>query len=180
VRKDVTEKFRRLFAYLEQEQLYSHSDPIHRATLFVVFQPRIQADLEAMIGGWNIHKVRTAENQAPEAMWHLGRLMAHQGGYWEDPVDEGVGDDYGIDGAAVERLGPERVAEMEAEDVAAAAQDNDEGELGQGGPKDDDIDAVSKLLEGFDLARDDGRYGMIVYLEAVERVRGKLEEQGFM
>jgi hypothetical protein len=164
VRKDVTEKFHWLFTYLEQEQLYSHSDPIHCATLFVIFQPRIQADLEAMIGGWNIHKVRTAQNQTPEAMWRLGRLMARQGVYWEDPADEGVGDDYGIDGAAVESLGPERVAEMEVEDAAVVAQDDNKGELGQGGPKDDDIDAVCKLLEGFDLARDDGRYRMIVYL----------------
>ncbi|KAK4691703.1 hypothetical protein P7C70_g9289, partial [Phenoliferia sp. Uapishka_3] len=164
VRKDVTEKYRRIFACLEKWDVLQPDDRVHRAVLFLVFQRRIQADLQTMVNSWNIHGIRTAEHQKPEGMWELGKLIGQRQGWWEDPgVEEKVDAGYGVDVEALAELTEEQYAELEAGD--AELEDRTE-ELGHGG-KDDDLRTVKGLLGDMDLDRADGQHGMIVYIEAV-------------
>ncbi|KAK4700188.1 hypothetical protein P7C70_g6059, partial [Phenoliferia sp. Uapishka_3] len=173
VRKDVTEKYRRIFALLEGLGVLRPDDRVHRAVLFLVFQPRIEADLRTMAEAWNTHKVRTAEHQTPEGMWDLGRLIGQRHGWWEDPgVEEEVDEGYGIDGEAVAVLIDEQFAELEAQD--AALEDETE-ELGHGG-KDDDLESVKELLGEMELGGEDQQHGMIVYVEALRMVEQKLRD----
>ncbi|KAK4699088.1 hypothetical protein P7C70_g7178, partial [Phenoliferia sp. Uapishka_3] len=173
VRKDVTEEYRRIFALLEEWGLLHPDDRLHRAILFLVFQPRIQNDLDTMAEAWNTHKVRTEESQTPEGMWELGRLVGQRQGWWEDPGDvEKVDEGYGVDGEEAAELTAEQLAELEAQD---AELEEETEELGHGG-KDDDLVSALELLEGMDLARNDGQHGMVVYIRAAQLAEGKLQD----
>lgn len=138
-------------------------DSVQRLCLFLVFQPRIQASLDRTRQGWNFHKVRTAGNKTPTAMWNLSRTEAISHGYWTgDPGDSfEVAEDplYGCDGAA-----PFPPEDELAEDPAGLdAHDAAGTELNENA----DIEHAKDLLGEFDFEEDDGNWGIEVYIKAV-------------
>ncbi|XP_039866533.1 uncharacterized protein LOC120720812 [Simochromis diagramma] len=70
----VTNIYYDLLHRLEEDRLL---DPTNCTDLFCaqyVFLPRIQADLETFIEGWNNHSLRTERNYTPNQLWRLERL----------------------------------------------------------------------------------------------------------
>ncbi|KAJ6479899.1 hypothetical protein C8R47DRAFT_983223 [Mycena vitilis] len=170
VRKDTLESFRQIFFYLGENGLLDMDDAIHRSCLFLVFQPRIQASLNRTRDAWNHHKIRTAHNKTPLAIFELSRETAIRRGYWTgDPGDDpGTAADplYGYDGEGPlppvsEQHGePENVSQepvgIEAEREAGICINDDE-----------ELQGAWDLMDDFDFDRDDENWGIDVYCEAV-------------
>ena len=100
IRKDTLEYFRQIFFELERLDLLDPSSPTHLVCLYLVYQPRIQESLDRTIKSWNDHKIRTAGNRTPNALFQLSKEKAINSGYWRsDPGDDAqdVGEDYGED-----------------------------------------------------------------------------------
>lgn len=43
-------------------------------SVHTVFLPKLKADLEAFVDGWNNHPLKTEGNRTPEQMWHMGMM----------------------------------------------------------------------------------------------------------
>ena len=143
----------------------------HRICLFLVFHKRIQASLDRTRLAWNNHKMRTERNRTPLAMYQLSREVAINRGYWTgDPGDPAgaVDDLYGMDDSA-----PAPPAAELRDDTSAPREEPEQGnEDAQRGAgimlnSDDELTDAEAQLGGFDFDRDDGNWGMEVYIEAV-------------
>ncbi|KAK6981683.1 Integrase catalytic domain-containing protein [Favolaschia claudopus] len=171
VRKDTLEFFRQIFFYLEESALLDMENPIHRICLYIVFQPRIQHSLDETRSSWNLHKIRTAGNKTPTAIYELSKTRAINRGYWNsDPGDDiptASNPTYGED--PEEQLPP--ADELSGDHVAAdhtefpdAAAERDGGVFVNA---DDEIRAAAELLSELNLAEDDGNWGVDLYCRAV-------------
>ncbi|KAJ7906727.1 hypothetical protein B0H13DRAFT_2333170 [Mycena leptocephala] len=112
------------------------------------------------------HKIRTARNKIPIAIFELSREEAIRRGYWTgDPGDDpNVAADpfYGYDGHAP--LPP--IAEQNGEPQATADEPvgiDAEREAGICINDDEKLDDVRELMEDFDFGRDDENWGIDVY-----------------
>ncbi|KAF7377166.1 Type B [Mycena sanguinolenta] len=78
-----------IFMHLEEIGLLDMESLIDRVCLYIVFQPRIQASLDETLGSWNLHKLCTANNKSPRAIYELSHEKAINHGYWTgDPGDD--------------------------------------------------------------------------------------------
>ncbi|KAK7690570.1 hypothetical protein QCA50_005668 [Cerrena zonata] len=115
VRKDTLESFRQVFMYLEEIGSLDMENTIHRVCLFIVYQPRIQASLERTTNAWNNHRIRTAQNKTPIAIYELSKTKAIRLGYWNSDPDDDITDVaeslYGFDPQAA-HLSDEDVANV--------------------------------------------------------------------
>jgi hypothetical protein len=173
VRKDTLEVFRQTFMQLERRGLLDMENLVHRLSLFVVYQPRIQASLERSIRAWNGHKIRTEGNRTPDAIWNLSRQTAMQRGYWTgDPGDDvttATAAEYGVDPGAP----PVPQAELPADPLPSDRIDDTT--LGSEAMKnaglmineDEEVELARQILAGLDVEREDENWGMDVYQEAV-------------
>lgn len=170
IRKDTLETFRQIFLYLVNHALLDMNKDEHRACLFLVFQPRIQASLDRTRDGWNHHKIRTERNKTPVALFEISREQAIQRGYWTgDPGDaiERVANDplYGYDGEAP--LPPVG----ETDDVPDSSDPpvgvDAEREAGVCINDDAELIAVKELMPEFDFEEEDNNWGIDVYCRAV-------------
>jgi hypothetical protein len=173
VRKDTLEVFRQTFMQLERRGLLDMENLVHRLSLFVVYQPRIQASLERSIRAWNGHKIRTEGNRTPDAIWNLSRQTAMQRGYWTgDPGDDvttATAAEYGVDPGAP----PVPQAELPADPLPS--DQIDDTTLGSEAMKnaglmineDEEVELARQILAGLDVEREDENWGMDVYQEAV-------------
>jgi hypothetical protein len=177
VRKDSLESYRQIFTYLSNSGLLDMENEIHRSCLFLVFQPRIQASLNRTRDAWNHHKVRTARNKTPIAMFELSREAAIRRGYWTGDM----GDDlatatnplYGYDGEAplppvADHHGEPDAVSQEPDGIAA------EREAGICINDDDDLQDVRELMPDFDFDSDDENWGIDVYCQAVIVLTGRM------
>ncbi|KIM37172.1 hypothetical protein M413DRAFT_13523 [Hebeloma cylindrosporum] len=73
---------------------------IHRVCLFLTYYLCIQHSLDETITAWHLHKLQTAGNKTPLALYQLSKEKAIHRGYWTsdqgDPMD-GVDSRYGVD-----------------------------------------------------------------------------------
>lgn len=145
--------------HLEANGLLHTDNIIEKTALFIVFQPRIQATLDAAAAAWNVHQMRTTGHKSPQVIWHLSRTEALRKGYWhEDPGDDlfTASDPlYGVDGQ-----GPLPSDAVMEEELVEGIRIHDDARLKQ----------ARILLAGVDLERDDGNRGMDVYQEVVRRL----------
>lgn len=183
VRKDCLEAFRQIFLNLEDMGLLDMGNPVHRICLYLVFQPRVQASLDRTVAAWNNHRVRTARNRTPNAMWEASRERAIQEGYWYgDPGDDlnEVGDDlhYGVDGEAP--LPPADEMRDDPLPPRTADEGSDESEIGAGIRMhgEEELDDARSVLEGFDLDQDDSNWGIDTFCGAVAYMYSKLYSSG--
>jgi hypothetical protein len=162
VRKDTLEVFRQIFLHLTETGLLDMENPIHRRCLYLVFQPRIQKSLDRSREAWNHHKIRTAGNQTPVALYELSRAKAIRLGYWTgdpgDSVEEASNPMYGVE----DLLGSQESAEDQNNEDNSS---NEEEELAN----------IRDILGDFDLERADGNWGIDVYLEAILVVQSYLD-----
>ncbi|CAM4549368.1 unnamed protein product [Leuciscus chuanchicus] len=78
-------------------------------TVHLTFLPKLKADLEAFVEGWNNHPLSTEGNETPEQIWHSGMMLRpiDQPDNLEDieepDIDWDVAADYGedVDGVIV-------------------------------------------------------------------------------
>ncbi|KAJ7590176.1 hypothetical protein C8J56DRAFT_888353 [Mycena floridula] len=158
VRKDTLENFCQIFKYLEDNDLLDMEDTIHCLCLDLVFQPCIQASLDRTRDAWNHHRIRTAGNQTPLAMYELSRETAIHRGYWTgDPGDDVdiVHDDphYRLEG------------DLDADGVPVPPEMEDDGGIYLN--DDDDIASAQAAMEDFDFEEDDQNWGIDVFCRAV-------------
>ncbi|KAJ7615852.1 hypothetical protein FB45DRAFT_757492 [Roridomyces roridus] len=168
---DTLESFRQIFGYLQENHLLDMDNSMHRLCLYLIFQPRIQRSLDETRHSWNLHKIRTAGNKTPVAMYQLSKTRAINRGYWtSDPGDDvptASAPGYGED--PEEQLPP---ADELAEDPTTATPQGhgstqEEFTAGIFVNEDEEIAAARGILEGFDLDEDDGNSGIDVYCRAV-------------
>jgi hypothetical protein len=175
VRKDSLELFRQIFFHLEETGLLDMNNTVHRLCVFVVFQPRIQASLDRTRVSWNLHKLRTAGNKSPMAIFELSREYAMQRGYWSgDPGDDlatANSEFYGQDPDGPPppedelNADPQGRSSTEEPDLSESSQLRDAGVLLN--DSDEIRWAKESLAEAIDVQRDDGNNGIDVYCEAV-------------
>ncbi|KAJ7052425.1 hypothetical protein C8F01DRAFT_998203, partial [Mycena amicta] len=171
VHKDALEFFRQLFQYLEENILLDMENPIERVCLFLVFQPRIQAALDRIRNAWNMHKIRTARNRTPTAMYELSRVKAIRLGYWTgdpgDDLDTAAAPEYGEEMGGPMPPADELALDPHTPDHTQFENAEDERTAGIFVNNAEEIDAMRAALENFDFAEDDGQDGISVYCRAV-------------
>ncbi|KAF7372481.1 Integrase catalytic domain-containing protein [Mycena venus] len=180
VRKDTLELFRQIFFYLEQAGLLDMENPIHRVCLYIVFQSRIQRSLDETRSSWNLHKVRTAGNKTPQAIYELSKTRAINRGYWTgDPGDDittASDPAYGED--PEERLPPadELAGDPIGPDHSEYADLSAERDAGVFVNEDGEIRDARDILRDLETDEDDGNWGIDVYCRAVVLLTSYLNE----
>jgi hypothetical protein len=158
--KDTLQVYREIFIYLEEHGLLDMESPIDRVCLFIVFQPRIQKSLDGTLTSWNLHKIRTAKNKTPLAIYELSREMAINRGYWTgDPGDDlatASHPSYGEDGDAPLPPLNELANDPDAPDYNEPADAAAEREAGIFINHDDEVEEMKAALGDFDYLVDDG------------------------
>ncbi|KAF7324086.1 Integrase catalytic domain-containing protein [Mycena kentingensis (nom. inval.)] len=171
IRKDALEFFRQLFQYLEENELLDMENAIERVCLFLVFQPRIQAALDRVRAAWNLHKIRTARNRTPTALYELSRVKAIRLGYWTgDPGDDfetAADPEYGLDGQAPLPPTDELEADPATADYEEFPSQDAERDAGVFVNNAEEIAQMREALQDFDFAEEDGQGGISVYCRAV-------------
>ncbi|KAJ7663756.1 hypothetical protein DFH06DRAFT_986261 [Mycena polygramma] len=171
VRKDTLEFFREIFMYLEANGLLDMENPVHRVCLFVVFQPRIQKSLDETTASWNLHKVRTAGNKTPLAIFQLSREKAINRGYWTgdpgDDINTASDPTYGQDPEAPLPPLDEMQNDPAAPDYAEYPDVSAEREAGILINDDEEVQECKDILSDMDLMSEDGNWGIDHYCQAV-------------
>lgn len=171
VRKDSLQFYHEIFIHLEDIGLLDMESPIDRVCLYIVFQPRIQASLDETLTSWNLHKLRTANNKSPYAIYELSREKAINRGYWTgDPGDDlatASDPSYGVD--SNEPLPPldELANDPDAPDTTEFVDAAAEQEAGVYVNHDDEVEQMKTALGDFDYMADDGNWGIDAYCRAV-------------
>lgn len=180
IRKDTLEVYRQIFAYLVNSELLDMENPVHRVCLYIVFQPRIQHSLDETRRSWNLHKIRTAGNKTPSAIYELSKTRAKNRGYWTgDPGDDistASQPTYGEDPA--EQLPPadELLNDPTSPDHTPYPDIEAEREAGVFVNEDEEIREAREILEEFDVNADDGNWGIDTYCRAVVLFTAYLSE----
>ena len=174
VRKDCLEVFRRIFFYLEELFLLNMNVRIHRVALFLVFQPRIQRSLDDMAAAWNNHRLRGEGNRSPLYIFDVSRRKAIQEGYWNADPGDSIADAsdplYGVDEQDETSI---PTNELEGDPEAT----EEEVETGIRVNTDEEISHAQSLLEGFDYERDDGNWGIEVYIEVLHTLAAHYKKE---
>jgi len=135
---------------------------IHRIALFLVFQERIQCSLDEMMAAWNNHRMRGEGNRSPNYLFDASRRKAIQEGYWEsdpgDTVEDASDLFYGVDEQDETSIPTADESDEVQEEIDAGVRVNTDGELHQ----------AQGLMGEFNYKRDDGNWGIEVYLETVQ------------
>jgi len=165
--------------HLEDAGLLDMESSIHRVCLYIVYQPRIQQRLDQTIASWNVHKLCTAGNRSPVALYELSREQAIAGRYWTgDPGDdlENIDDDYGQE----DRMGAMPPPDELVDDAAAAdyseLNPEREKEAGIFVNEDEEIALAQSVLE-IDPLADDGNNSIEIYCHAVMKASKIFMEQ---
>ncbi|KAJ3818121.1 hypothetical protein EV361DRAFT_811824 [Lentinula raphanica] len=168
VRKDSLEAYCKIFKYLEDNDLLDMTNSIQRLCLYVVLQPRVQQSLNRSSDAWNMHRVRTAGQKTPIALYELSREYAKTRGYWTgDPGDDlrtAQRPSYGLEDEMEDGVpGDHQVNEQDSENVEV----ND----------DDTISYVCSAFQdmGWDVEREDDNWGIEVYCQAVLKLQAYVE-----
>lgn len=87
----VTSKYHSVLHSLEEDGLLDISDEVHLFDVHYIFVPRLRADLDTFIGGWNIHPLRTEGGLSPEQLWYMGHQQdLDEGESLEELQDPGI------------------------------------------------------------------------------------------
>ncbi|XP_053355998.1 uncharacterized protein LOC128527578 isoform X1 [Clarias gariepinus] len=87
----VTSKYHDILHSLEEDGLLDISDVIHLFGVHYIFVPRLKADFDTFVGGWNNHPLRTEGGLTPEQLWCMGHLQdLDEGESLEELQDPGI------------------------------------------------------------------------------------------
>ena len=129
---------------------------IHRVCLFLTYHHRIQHSLDETVASWNLHKVRTAGNKTPLALYQLSREKAINQGYWTgdpgDDVDSVSDSNYGKDPNEGFAPADELANDPQATDYHDFESNADmEREAGIFVNDDEEICVAKECLDGYDF-----------------------------
>ncbi|CAL8242155.1 unnamed protein product [Merluccius merluccius] len=71
----VTSKYHDVLHSLEEDGLLDIADVVHLFGVHYIFVPRLRADLDTFIRGWNNHPLRSGGGLTPEQLWCMGHLQ---------------------------------------------------------------------------------------------------------
>lgn len=152
---------------MENVGLLDPSSPLDLVCLYLVFQPRIQRSLDETVSSWNRHKVRTAGNRTPIALWELSREKAINAGYWTgDPGDDvsEVDEGYGVDGDSTFIPPDDELARDPLAPQTDQFGSRDEEQMaGIFVTEDEAIQEARDVLHDVDFEEEDGNWGIEVY-----------------
>jgi hypothetical protein len=172
--RDCLENFRRIFTYLGELFLLDMNIRLHRIALFLVFQPRIQRSLNKMMAAWNNHRLRGEGNHSPNYIFDTSRRKAIREGYWNTDPGNSIGDAsdplYGVD-----EQDETSVPTDELEDDIAGPEE--EVEAGIRVNTDSELAHAQSLLPGFDYEREDGNWGIETYVELLQALAAKYQDE---
>jgi hypothetical protein len=113
--KDLGNKWREFFAYLEHHGLLDVDNPLHIWLLHYVFLDLLNCEIRAWVETWNSHKLelRGERDKTPKEMFYLGMMNQGVRGVFPAPSEEeAIAEiaEYGIDWEAAEGVegGPEQ------------------------------------------------------------------------
>lgn len=155
-------------------------NPVHRVCLYVVYQPRIQASLDRTLHSWNRHPLRTEHHKSPQAIYELSKTKAIRLGYWNSDPGDSVLDAsdplYGLDPQA--GLPPQDEISEDPLQRASEGTADIQGERDTGLLLNDDeeIEVMREILQGVDLERDDGNWGIGVFQDALRTAEASLQD----
>ncbi|KIM39447.1 hypothetical protein M413DRAFT_446950 [Hebeloma cylindrosporum] len=152
---------------------------IHRVCLFLTYHLRIQHSLDETVASWNLHKVRTAGNKTPLALYQLSKEEAIHRGYWTgDPGDsaDAIDPGYGVDDQGSFPPADELEHDPTEPNYNGLADTEMERDAGIFVNDDEEIKAAKECLEGMDFDKDDGNFGIDVYCEAIARLAALMAE----
>ncbi|KAG6914284.1 hypothetical protein DXG01_001300 [Tephrocybe rancida] len=167
VRRYALEFFRQIFLHLEQSGLLDMEEPAHRIVLYLVYEPQVQKQLDKTVASWNFHKLRTARNLTPIALWELSRQDAITQGYWTgDPGDHAdkVDELYGVDSQENGLGEPDTGGEGPWVEPNGSLEE--EREAGLFINEDEELAWARDILKDINLTRDDGNEGIDVFCQA--------------
>lgn len=93
----ITILYYRLFYFMEQQGMLNPLDEFHLFSLHYVYLPRINRSLEIFRGGWNHHRIRTANHYSPHQLFVEGVLRLHSSNLTAFDFLDNVDRTYGID-----------------------------------------------------------------------------------
>lgn len=99
MRKMVSEYFRRLFYFLENNAILDAANEVDLLALHYVYIPRINDNLDRFRSAWNNHKLSTEHQKTPNQLYILGMLQLFGSGYTavKDFFENNtVPEDYGV------------------------------------------------------------------------------------
>lgn len=166
--------FRVIFEHLEKIGLLDMTSSIHRVCLYIVYQPRIQKLLDETLLSWNLHKVRTAGNKTPTALYQLSREKAITQGYWTgdagDDIETASDPWYGYDPAGGSPPDDELDTDPDSIDRGEYEDAETERRAGVFVNEDYKICEAREILKDMDCLAEDGNSGIDIYCQAVLRV----------
>ena len=122
----------------------------------ILFLGKIQKSINAFIEKWNTHPLRTEGNKTPKQLWVLGTLSEKRKSFEEvDTMLNPNNPNYGMD-PDMSRYGSEEGEESVEVDDIILGEDH---EL-----------IVSSLTDNFDILRNDGNYGIDLYMQIRDHV----------
>ena len=153
MRKMVTEYFRRLFYFLENNALLDVCSEIDLAALHFVFLPRINSNLEKFKASWNNHKLSTEKQKTPNQLYILGMLRVFGSNYTavrEFFENDTVPEDYGV---------------SEPEDAEPVREDTNEV-VAPSNTAQISAECLVELQASLEPLSQDGNHGISLYLQA--------------
>lgn len=98
VKRNVVQRYRNIFYFLENEQLLDPLDESDLYALHFVYLPRINWALQELERDWAFHPLSTADNKSPRQLWHLGMTnLLNTDPESLEAAEISNWDDYGID-----------------------------------------------------------------------------------
>ncbi|KDR71498.1 hypothetical protein GALMADRAFT_143763 [Galerina marginata CBS 339.88] len=138
---------------------------------------RIQLSLDQTVASWNLHKVRTAGNKTPLAIYQLSREQAITQGYWTGDAGDNIGDidgEYGIDGGEGFPPLDELAVDPEAANHSQFSDKDSERRAGLFVVDDEDIEDARSKLADMEFLENDGNFGVDTFCKAVVRLTAAL------
>ncbi|KAL9980321.1 hypothetical protein ACROYT_G008892 [Oculina patagonica] len=154
MRKMVTEYFRRLFYFLETQNLLDPNSDLDLFALHFVFMPRINRNLTKFKAAWNNHKLSTEHQKTPNQLYILGMLKLFGSSYCSvtdffenNTVNE---EEYGVSE-------PEIADAVDVDDITEVVVPENRLRLSD--------DCLRELCATVDPLTMDGNHGISLYLE---------------
>ncbi|KAF8587975.1 hypothetical protein K439DRAFT_1336532 [Ramaria rubella] len=158
-----------IFQDMEADSSLDMKNIVHQACLYLVYQSQIQASLDHTRSAWNLHKICTAGNKTPTALFELSKMKAHNSGYWYSDLGDTPTDandpEYGVDPEACTPPTNELT-----EDLIQLNRQEDIPHRGASMETDKELAKAAELLKDIDLQAPDTDWGTSTYREAVCRL----------
>lgn len=104
VNRVVSQRYRRLFKYMEDINILDENDELDLISLKYIFVPRIQRSLNEFVRQWNFHGLSTMSSQSPLQLWNASILEGHNFSFNEDSNYEENPNGYGVEFGPISQI----------------------------------------------------------------------------